>query len=88
MNRAPKFTQLPHQISNGPPITTYIPGGQFCIFLHLQKLLLLSYFSTQGCQKAWGSEVAHIFDTFPEKDKGKDNDYSRAAELFFYRRKI
>jgi hypothetical protein len=55
----------------------------------LKILVLLStYFSTQGCQKAWGSEVAHIFDTFPEKDKGKDNDYSRAAELFFYRRKI
>jgi hypothetical protein len=71
-----KFTQLPHQISNGLPLTTYILGGQFCIFLyylHLQNsyfvllfytfsyfiptfpkilVLLLSYFSTQGCQKA------------------------------------
>jgi hypothetical protein len=41
-----KFTQLPHQISNCPPLTKYILGGQFCIFLHLQKRLLLSYFST------------------------------------------
>jgi hypothetical protein len=35
-----KFTQLPHQISNGPPLTTYILGDQFCIFLcylHLQN---------------------------------------------------
>ena len=28
-----------------------------------------------------GSEVADIFDTFPEKDKGKDDDYMRAVEL-------
>jgi hypothetical protein len=70
-----KFTQLPNQISNGPPLTTYILGGQFCIFLcYLHKtptfvlffhtfsyfiptfpkilVLLLSYSSTQGCQKA------------------------------------
>jgi hypothetical protein len=35
--------------SNGPPFTTYILGRQFCTFLcylHLQKLLLLSYVST------------------------------------------
>ena len=28
-----------------------------------------------------GSEVSDIFDTFPEKDKGKEEEYSRAAEL-------
>jgi hypothetical protein len=27
-----KFIQFPHQISNGPPFTTYILGDQFCIF--------------------------------------------------------
>jgi hypothetical protein len=28
-----------------------------------------------------GSEVADIYDTFPEKEKGKEDEYSRAAEL-------
>ena len=28
-----------------------------------------------------GTEVADIFYTFPEKDKGKDDEYSRAVEL-------
>ncbi|XP_028418333.1 uncharacterized protein K02A2.6-like [Dendronephthya gigantea] len=37
-----------------------------------QRALLFHY---AGC------EVADLFDTFPEKDKGKDNDYSRAVEL-------
>jgi hypothetical protein len=41
-----KFTQLPHQISNGPPFTTYCTFCTFLCYLHLQKLLLLSYFST------------------------------------------
>jgi hypothetical protein len=73
-----KFTQLPHQISNGPPLTTYNPRAPilyiFVLFASpktatfaqlfytfsyfiptFPKILvpLPSYFSTQGCQKAW-----------------------------------
>jgi hypothetical protein len=73
-----KFTQLPHQIFNGPPLTTYILGGGgilyiFVLFASAKTptfvplfytfsyfvttfpkilVLLISYFSTQGCQKA------------------------------------
>jgi hypothetical protein len=53
-----KFTQLPHQITHGPPLNTYIQGANckyFCVicisknyyfcptFLHI--FLLYSYFS-------------------------------------------
>jgi hypothetical protein len=59
-------------------MTHYISGWQngncqtFEGLIFPNKLVLLHYA---------GSEIADIFDTFPEKDKGKDDDYSRAAEL-------